>query len=120
MSWVNVMPLTELPEGERHVLTVGDRSIALIGHQGQVFAISPRCPHMGGPVYSGRITSALTIICPWHHSAFDLRTGEIRAWAPWPPGVGLVLGAVRPRHRLPVYATRIQDGVIGVELPDAT
>ena len=96
------------------MLTIAGHEVLLVRHRGEVFAVESRCPHMGGNLKDGRITDDGHIVCPLHHSEFDLRTGEVLAWAPWPPGVGAVLGAIRQKRALVVYPTRVSEGAIWV------
>lgn len=58
-------------------------------------------------------------ICPFHHSAFDLKTGNVKEWSPWPPGLGRILGAISREKALKVYATKLEDGYVWVS-PDAS
>src|SRR5258708_28552487 len=47
----------------------------LIGwHDGDVFALDNRCPHMGFPLSKGTIKDGV-LTCHWHHAQFDLRSG---------------------------------------------
>jgi len=108
-----VLPDNELPEGEREVVKVDDRSILLIHEEGQIYAIASACPHMRLPLKEGKVEGGL-ITCPWHHSAFDLRTGDVKDWSPWPPAVGKMLGALSREKALPVFPTKIEDGAIWV------
>ena len=89
----------------------------LIKHEGQVFGIASTCPHMGVQLKGGTVEGGM-ITCPWHHSRFDLRTGEVVAWVPWPPVLGRVLGALKRRKRLPTYLTKVEDGSIWVGIQD--
>ncbi len=114
MKWIDVAEDARLKEGEREVVEVEGKSILLIRHRGEVYAIGARCPHMGAPLKNGRIADDGSIVCPLHRSAFDLRTGDVKEWTPWPPAVGKVLGAVRREHALPVYPVRVEDGRIWI------
>jgi nitrite reductase/ring-hydroxylating ferredoxin subunit len=61
---------------ERQMMTVhgGDRPVLLCWHEGRVFALDNRCPHMGFPLSKGTLEHGL-LTCPWHHARFDLRSG---------------------------------------------
>ncbi len=48
--------------------------IAAVAIDGDVLAMADRCSHRGGPLSEGHI-SGDCLVCPWHGSAFDLRTG---------------------------------------------
>ncbi len=113
-TWVDLLASTELPEGGRRVVRAGGQEILLLRQGGQVYAVAARCPHMGAPLERGKVTPEGSLICPWHHSAFNLRTGDVETWTPWPPAVGRVLGALRRERALPVYPAKEEAGRIWV------
>lgn len=117
MNWIRVLSQQELPEGERRLVKVEDRSILLIHHQGALYAMASACPHMGAGLIKGKITDDGAIVCPLHHSVFDLKTGDVVSWSPWPPGVGKVLGLVSREKALAVFPTRVEAGNIWIGLP---
>jgi nitrite reductase/ring-hydroxylating ferredoxin subunit len=43
---------------------------------GALCAIAATCSHFGGPLDEG-VRDGDSVICPWHGSRFDLRTGEV-------------------------------------------
>ena len=114
LNWVRVLSEDALPPGARRVVNAGKSSILLLHHKDQIYAMESKCPHLRGPLEKGKVTEDGAIVCPWHHSAFDLRSGEIKAWCPWPPGAGRVLGAIRRKKALRVLQTRLEDGHIWV------
>jgi nitrite reductase/ring-hydroxylating ferredoxin subunit len=62
-------------EAERMMTVHGaDRPVLLCWHEGEVFALDNRCPHMGFPLSKGSLDHGL-LTCPWHHARFDLRSG---------------------------------------------
>lgn len=78
-------PLTgpDLAQGVDSAAVVEGR--ALLGHAdgeavlvarvgGELFAVGAKCTHYGGPLAEGIIVGE-TVRCPWHHAAFNLRTG---------------------------------------------
>jgi len=120
MVWLPALEEERLGEGARQVVKVGGMSVFLTRHKGRVFAIVNQCPHMGLPLNRAKLTDDLRLQCPWHHSTFSLETGEIKAWAPWPPFVGPALGAMRPRRTLRLLPTRTQEGAVWVAATDAS
>jgi nitrite reductase/ring-hydroxylating ferredoxin subunit len=121
MNWIKVLSHSEFADGQRTVVPVGERSILLIHHEGTVYALESRCPHMRLPLKGATVetsTAGTTLTCPWHHSAFDLRTGDVRDWSPWPPAVGKMLGALRRERALTVYPVKVEQGAIWVQVPD--
>jgi nitrite reductase/ring-hydroxylating ferredoxin subunit len=119
MNWINVLPQAELADGERRVVSVGEHSVLLIHHEGEIYALESRCPHMRLPLKEALIEGT-TLTCPWHHSAFDLRSGDVKDWSPWPPAVGRMLGALRRERALTVYPVKVEEGAIWVALADGS
>jgi nitrite reductase/ring-hydroxylating ferredoxin subunit len=113
MNWFAAILENELAEGARQVVKVGGHAILLTHHDGRIYATASACPHMRLPLKGGKI-GGYTIVCPWHQSAFDLETGDVKEWSPWPPAVGRMLGALSREKALPVFPTKVEDGRIWV------
>lgn len=80
----------ELPCGNRRVVQVEGREIALFNIDGSLFAISNKCPHEGASLCSGTLIGLAEadspdeirlsrknelLRCPWHGWEFDVKTG---------------------------------------------
>jgi nitrite reductase/ring-hydroxylating ferredoxin subunit len=119
MNWVQALPENELPQGQRKVIKIGKQAILLLHHANQIYAMDNACPHLKLPMEKGKITEDGAIVCPWHRSVFDLRSGAVKTWSPWPPGIGAVLGKISQEQALTVFPTRVQEGSIWVALPES-
>lgn len=118
MSWTKVLAVAALSPGAREVVKVGNRKILLLNHENQLYAVDNTCPHLKLPLKSGKINESGAIVCSFHHSAFDLRTGEVKDWCSWPPGVGKVLSLVSQPKTLPVFPIRVEEGSIWVDVEE--
>ncbi len=91
MSKHVVAAVADLPPGSRKLVSVRGRPIAVFNLGGDYFGLLNRCPHQGGSLCEGLLTSVLTadrpgeyimsrhgeiIRCPWHGWEFDIRTGQ--------------------------------------------
>jgi nitrite reductase/ring-hydroxylating ferredoxin subunit len=70
-----VAELDTLREEGRDVVSVGGHSVALFYHEGDVYAVDNRCPHMGFPLSNGTVEDGL-LTCHWHHARFELSCGD--------------------------------------------
>ncbi|NES82707.1 MAG: Rieske (2Fe-2S) protein [Moorea sp. SIO2B7] len=118
MSWVKVLSADALPSGAKQVVKVEKQSILVINHDGQIYAVSNSCPHLNLPLKKGKITEDCAIVCPFHRSAFDLKSGNVKEWSPFPPVIGNFLGMVKKETTLPVFPTRVEEGSIWVSLEE--
>jgi nitrite reductase/ring-hydroxylating ferredoxin subunit len=91
MSKHVVAAVADIPPGQRKLVTVRGRSIAVFNLGGEFFGLFNRCPHQGGPMCEGIQTTLIQsrdpghydvsregeiIRCPWHGWEFDIRTGK--------------------------------------------
>jgi 3-phenylpropionate/trans-cinnamate dioxygenase ferredoxin subunit len=56
----------------------GGHKIAIFNLGGNYYAIENTCPHRGGPLSEGRVEAG-EVICPWHGSRFNVKTGAVVA-----------------------------------------
>ncbi|MFC6973819.1 Rieske (2Fe-2S) protein [Halomicroarcula sp. GCM10025709] len=75
------LPLGELDADSPQLIQFDGRSIALFHHDGTVYAVDNRCPHMGFPLSKGTVDDGL-LTCHWHHARFELACGDtLDPWA---------------------------------------
>jgi nitrite reductase (NADH) small subunit len=101
--WYRVTFCVNIPLREGRAIFLGSREIAIFNLGHRFLAIDNRCPHRGGPLADG-IVAGTNIVCPLHAWKLSLETGE---------GVSAASAA----SCVAVFRTRIEDGVILVELP---
>jgi 3-phenylpropionate/trans-cinnamate dioxygenase ferredoxin subunit len=102
VEFLEVVPVSELPPGERLFVEIEGQPIVLFNIAGQVFAIGDVCTHDNGPLGDGEVEGH-EVICPRHGARFDLRTGEAT----------LLPAAVD----IPAYPVRVRQGNIEVGIP---
>lgn len=56
------------------VVNLEGQGIALFAHDGRIYAVDNRCPHMGFPLHRGTLKDGI-LTCHWHHARFDLASG---------------------------------------------
>ena len=101
MSWTRACALSELENDKPFSAEVGDELVALVRHEGELFAIRDECSHGRVMLSLGEVDEC-TIECFAHGSRFDLRTGE-----------PLELPATRP---VPVYPVKVEGDDVLVDL----
>jgi nitrite reductase/ring-hydroxylating ferredoxin subunit len=79
-EYVAVADLDEVRQEGPLVVGEQGRTIALFHHEGEVFAVDNRCPHMGFPLKEGTVEEGV-LTCHWHHARFELSGGD--TFDPW-------------------------------------
>ncbi|MFB6170573.1 MAG: Rieske (2Fe-2S) protein [Haloarculaceae archaeon] len=83
MSSERFVPVADVADLEREghrVVTEGGHTVALFHHEGRVYAVDNRCPHMGFPLAEGTVDDGV-LTCHWHHARFELACGD--TFDPW-------------------------------------
>lgn len=111
-----VIEADELPPGDRVIVEIDGREIAVFNVDGELYALANYCVHQGGPVCEGLLSGTVgvdddldlvyekegeIVACPWHGWEFEVRTGEHLA---------------DPGYRLPSYDVTVEDGEVYLRL----
>jgi class 3 adenylate cyclase/nitrite reductase/ring-hydroxylating ferredoxin subunit len=143
-KWDRVFPTDELAKDEWRIVEFGDIDVVILRLDEGYHAFNNACPHMHIPLYERRplkegdigwfpdgsaprplystITLDRGIKCRWHHSCFDLQTGEVREWATrladdgTSPGWEFIGDVSRSRNKLTVHSTRVFDDHVWISL----
>ena len=144
-KWIRVFAEDEIGLNEWRIIAMEDDYDLVVLRRAEGYhAFNNACPHLHLPLFERRamvegalgnypgtdtprpICSTFTedrgVVCRWHHSCFDLQTGEVRDWATRLQEDGTskgweFLGDIsKNRTKLPVYACRIHDGFVWVAL----
>jgi nitrite reductase/ring-hydroxylating ferredoxin subunit len=76
-SFVAVLDEAELQGEELRRVDVDGVPVLLARSQaGEVCALANTCTHLGGPLAEGS-REGDTVVCPWHGSRFDIRSGAV-------------------------------------------
>ncbi len=65
---------TLLQNGEMKRLDLEGTPVVLARVDGQYYAFGGTCTHYGAPLHEG-VLKGHTLMCPWHHACFDIRSG---------------------------------------------
>ena len=97
---IYVSTLEELKKKGCMSFNVNGYDLVIFYHEGQVYTLDNRCPHMGFPLSRGTTEDGI-LTCDWHHARFDLKSGgTFDLWA------GDVLS----------FPTQVQDGKVWVKI----
>ena len=105
----------EIPVGDMKPFKAGDTKVVVYHLDDGFYATQYSCTHVFAPLAKGKIVEECQIQCPFHRARFDIRSGEVKEWANFPPGVQL-LNAVRREKALKTFPVSVENGKVTVEV----
>eukprot|EP00183_Erythrolobus_madagascarensis_P006857 CAMPEP_0185843842 /NCGR_PEP_ID=MMETSP1354-20130828/225_1 /TAXON_ID=708628 /ORGANISM="Erythrolobus madagascarensis, Strain CCMP3276" /LENGTH=163 /DNA_ID=CAMNT_0028543409 /DNA_START=36 /DNA_END=527 /DNA_ORIENTATION=- len=120
MAWTEAGGKEELVGSDGStVVVLGGQKVLLKAVDGEVYAVSNKCAHLGLPL-EGKVLKAKydvqpnCVTCAAHGTSFDIKTGEVVGkWCPSLPGFVANLKKPAP---LPTYPCRVVDGKVEVDV----
>lgn len=67
-----IAPASDVPVGS----VTGFQDFA-VGNNGENFAVSRRCRHLGADLAGGSIDPEGCLVCPWHGATYDVESGRM-------------------------------------------
>jgi len=102
VDYLEIAPTSELPNGERLFVDIGDTPVVIFNIGGKFFAIGDVCTHDDGPLGDGDL-DGFNVVCPRHGAEFDICTGKVVSM----PAV----------EDIPAYPVQVRDGVLFIGIP---
>jgi 3-phenylpropionate/trans-cinnamate dioxygenase ferredoxin subunit len=115
MTFHTVCRTDDIKQGHMKGFTVAGEKIVLYHLADGFYATQANCTHTFAPLARGRIIDGCRVQCPFHRARFDIRTGEVIAWANFPPGIQ-VLNIVRGEKALKTYKVNVSKGEVRVRV----
>jgi nitrite reductase/ring-hydroxylating ferredoxin subunit len=75
MKWFKVSGRIEIHKPFIKKINIDGRKLCLVGYEGQIFAVSAKCPHAGEDLSKGWCTEG-KLVCPVHRFSYNLTTGK--------------------------------------------
>lgn len=101
--------LSSLAQGQSRLYQLGGNKYLVYHLSDGFYATDAKCTHLFKSLANGVIVSDAYVRCPLHKAEFDIRTGEVKQWACFPPGIQL-MNALRREKVLNTYAISENDG----------
>ena len=102
-AWQPVVSSENIPEGEIHAATFGDKRVAVYNVNGTFYATDNICTHAFALLSDGLLADC-AVECPLHNARFDVRTGAALS---------------SPAERaLECYSVRLNGDIVEILLPD--
>ena len=100
----------DLQSGERRLLEVDGKRLAIFNVKGDYYALHNRCPHTGGNLCEGPVTG--TTMPTEQYEFVYSREGEILrcAWHGWEFEIATGVCLVNPKIRARSYEVAVEDG----------
>jgi nitrite reductase/ring-hydroxylating ferredoxin subunit len=102
-AFIQAAAVADVPSGWVLTVVVAAKEIALANRDGTFYALDNSCTHAGGPLGDTRLRTECILECPWHNSAFDIRTGEV------------LQGPARKAVK--TYPVKVEDGKVFISIP---
>lgn len=106
----DIGPATEFPPGT--VKAAGEYVVG--NHDGEYFAVTRRCRHLGADLAKGSVDDDGCLVCPWHGARYDVATGRMvdgpQGVFKRVPGLGATFKAITKALPLGRAKVEVKDG----------
>ena len=79
MSKILVGKTSDIPSGKMIMVSTDGKDILVTNVDGNYYAMDDTCSHAGASLSEGSLNGS-TLVCPWHGSTWDCKTGKLVAF----------------------------------------
>ena len=115
MGYTQIGKVSEFAPGKMRVVIVQNQEVLVIRGNDQFYAVSNRCPHLGGKLSSGQLDGTI-ITCPLHGSQFDVTDGHVVRWTNFSGFIVKIGRALKSPRSLKVYEVQVKDNDVFITL----
>src|SRR5690554_5154698 len=106
----------DLKLDEMKELKIDEVPILLINYQGNLYALSNKCTHLGCKLSKGKLEENI-ITCPCHGSKFDITNGRLVEWiSRWPKLISSLTKALGFARSLSAYQIVEKDNDMYIDM----
>jgi nitrite reductase/ring-hydroxylating ferredoxin subunit len=113
-SFIRAAGTGEFQDGTKRKVVVDGHEILLARVGESYYAVSNRCPHMGGNLAAGTLEGTV-ITCPLHGSRFDITDGSVVRWLKGKGVITAIGKALKSPDSLTRYNVKIEGDDILIE-----
>ncbi|TVP85690.1 MAG: Rieske (2Fe-2S) protein [Acholeplasmataceae bacterium] len=100
--------LEDLMQQHKARVMIDQTAVLFVYHDGTVFALADKCPHMGASLFKGTVENGI-VTCRAHRAKIDIKTGAIEEKA-------RMMFLRLPTRKAKTYPVVIKDGKVFVEV----
>jgi len=115
-EYVLALKASDLADGAMRKVSLRGHDLVVTNVGGRFYAADDRCPHLGASLSRGRLEGT-TVVCPSHHSRFDLSDGRVLAWTDWTGWRARLAQRLRSPRPLVTHPVKVESGTVWIDLP---
>lgn len=73
--YIRIANVEEVPKNGMKLVKVDALEVLLVNVDGRFYAFDNRCPHMGYPLFFGKLEGQI-LTCGFHYAKFDVKSGK--------------------------------------------
>lgn len=74
-KYVKIAQVEEVPKNRMQLVKLDALEVLLINVNNKFYAFDNRCPHMGYPLFFGKLEGQI-LTCGFHYAKFDVKSGK--------------------------------------------